>query len=256
MSKSTLIIQISVRFDMLPRGKTISLDQALTDGSQPALALHRVNEILEDQAKRIAQAVHDEAGQLLAAVLIRIEESERELSPACASCFQEIRQMLMQVEQQLRELSHDLRPSVLDDFGLTAAVELLSGRVAKRSGLAITLDSAITERLPGAVETALYRIVQESLTNVSRHARAKRVHIELRMDAAVHCIIRDDGAGFDLDALTKRGERGLGLLGIRERVELLRGLVSITSLPGAGTEVKVSIPVETRTERAGAAAGD
>jgi signal transduction histidine kinase len=208
--------------------------------------------MLEDQAKRIAQAVHDEAGQLLAAVMIRLEESERALPAGCSPCFEEIRHMLMQIETHLRELSHDLRPSVLDDFGLTPAVELLAGRVSKRSRLKITVDSTVADRLPAAIETALYRVIQESLTNVARHSGAKNVHIQLRQDELIRCVVRDDGAGFDLaEVLAHRGERGLGLAGIRERVELLGGTARIASNLGMGTEVRVAIPPQRSAHTAG-----
>jgi len=210
-----------------------------------SLALQRVNEMLEEQSKRIAHAVHDEAGQILAAVFIRLEQAKRELPPSCGSCFQEIKQMLELIELQLREISHNLRPAVLDDLGLIPALQGLIDRVSKRSGLAINLADAVPERLPAGVETTLYRFVQESLTNVAKHARASRVEIRFCHDQhEVQCSVRDNGAGFNLDeVLSRKGSRGLGLVGIRERVESVRGTVSIHSLPGMGTELLVTIPL-------------
>jgi signal transduction histidine kinase len=215
------------------------------DMQHSSLALHRVNEILEEQSKRIANAVHDQAGQILAAVFIRLEEATRELPATCGSCFQEIKQMLELIELQLREISHDLRPTMLDDLGLVPALQCLIERVSKRSGLVIKLVSPVPERLPAAVETALYRVVQESLTNVTKHARASRVEIRLQCSKdQVQCTVHDNGAGFDMnEVLSRKGSRGLGLVGIRERVESVDGKVSINSFPGNGTELVVTIPL-------------
>jgi signal transduction histidine kinase len=209
------------------------------------LAMHRVNEMLEEHSKRIAHAVHDQAGQLLAAVFIRLEEATRELPPTCGSCFQEIKQMLELIELQLRDISHDLRPSVLDDLGLIPALQDLIERVSKRSGVAINLSNTLSERLPAGVETTIYRFVQESLTNAAKHAKASRVEILLRHDQhELQCSVRDNGAGFDInEVLSRKGSRGLGLVGIRERVESVNGIVSIHSLPGMGTQLSVTIPL-------------
>jgi signal transduction histidine kinase len=217
------------------------------DMRNSSLAVHRVHEMLEEQSKRIAHAVHDEAGQILAAVFIRLEQATRELPPNCASCFQEIKQMLELIELQLREISHNLRPAVLDDLGLIPALQGLIDRVSKRNGIAIILANQMPERLPAGVETTLFRFVQESLTNVAKHAKANRVEIQLRQDdGEVQCSVNDDGTGFDLsEVLSRKGSRGLGLVGIRERVESVGGTVSIHSLPGMGTELLVTIPLVT-----------
>jgi signal transduction histidine kinase len=211
-----------------------------------SFTFRRVNEMLEEQSKRIAHAVHDEAGQILAAVFIRLEQATRELPPTCASCFQEIKQMLELIELQLREISHDLRPAVLDDLGLIPALEGLIERVSKRNGISINLAKPVPERLPAGVETTLYRFVQECLTNVAKHAKASRVEIRFQHDKhEVRCSVGDNGSGFDLkEVLSRKGSRGLGLVGIRERVESVGGTVSIYSFPGMGTELLVTIPLE------------
>ena len=215
---------------------------------QARFTLSGVNEMLEAQSKRIAQSIHDEAGQLLAAVFIRLDQAARESPPSCGSSFQEIRQLLEMIELQLRELSHDLRPSVLDDLGLIPALRCLTERVSQRSSLGIILACSVPERLPPAVETALYRIVQESLTNVAKHARASKVEIRLSQEGPQLCgSIRDNGVGFDLDeVITREGARGLGLVGIRERVESMGGTLSVHSWPGMGTELLINIPGGTK----------
>lgn len=209
-----------------------------------SVALRQVNEMLENQSKRIAHAVHDGAGQILAAVMIRLDQSEQESNPSCGSCFREIRRMLEQVEFQLRELSHDLRPPVLDDFGLVPALQVLADKVGRRSGLTVLLNHSIGDRLPPPVETALYRVIQEAVTNGAKHGHAKHVWIEISSSDTVHCSIRDDGNGFEMgEVIGLKGSGGLGLLGIRERVELVGGTVTISSLPGRGTELVVRIPL-------------
>jgi signal transduction histidine kinase len=220
--------------------------------------LHRVNEMLEEQSKRIAHTIHDEAGQLLAAVFVRLDQGARELPPASrGTCFEEIRQMLDLVERQLRELSHDLRPLMLDDLGLVPALQCLIERVSRRCGLAVTLTCSVPNRLEPQIETALYRIVQESLTNVAKHARARQVVIRLCQEGQhVWGSIRDDGVGFDLDeVLARTGTRGLGLLGIRERIESVGGTRSIQSQPGKGTELLINIPGRTKNAYRSAACG-
>jgi signal transduction histidine kinase len=226
-------------------GSPFDRDTGRAEVRNPGLALHRVNEVLEEHSKRIAHSVHDQAGQLLAAVFIRLEEATRELPATYGSCFQEIKQMLELIELQLRDISNDLRPAVLDDLGLMPALQDLIERVSKRSGLAVNLTNPLRERLPAGVETTIYRFVQESLTNAAKHAKASRVDILLRHDQhEVQCSVRDDGAGFDLtEVLSRRGSRGLGLVGIRERVDSVDGCVSIHSLPGMGTQLSVTIPL-------------
>ncbi len=209
-------------------------------------ALLRLNETLEEEVKRIAHLLHDEAGQLLAAVHIAIEDLARELPPPARERMGKVREFLVQVEVQLRQLSHELRPTILDDLGLFPALEFLAKGVSARMGLLIGVEGPEVGRFPTSIETALYRIVQEALSNVGKHARAHRVNIRLRRDAgAILCSIRDDGIGFDVPSvLAKKGERGIGLIGIRERLNPFKGTLQINSTPGQGTELCISIPLE------------
>ena len=208
-------------------------------------ALRRLNETLEEQARVIGRELHDEAGQLLAAVHIELDEIAREFPAQGRARFREVKAHLDQVEKQLRGLSHELRPAILDDLGLMAALECLSQRVAKRTGLLISLQRLDGPRLPGRVEVALYRIVQEALNNVIKHARATSVKVRLhRMGKAVVCSIRDNGMGFDPESLPTDPDRGLGLSGIRERLQALQGEVRIESVSGKGTRLKIMIPLE------------
>src|SRR5438270_4383232 len=136
-------------------------------------------ESLEHEARRIAQTLHDEAGQMLAAVHIRLDELGQDLPNRYHPSLEEIKSMLNRVEDELRNLAHELRPSILDHLGLMPAIEFLADSVAKRTGLIVTLEGSTGGRLPANVETTLYRVVQEALTNSSKHARATRVRIRL-----------------------------------------------------------------------------
>ena len=210
------------------------------------LALSRLNEILEEENKRIAHALHDEAGQLLAAVHISLEDLARGLPPSARERLQGVRKLLDQIEEQLRHLSHELRPTILDDLGIVPALESLAEGVSKRTKQHITVEAFKGERLPAPVETALYRIVQEGLHNVTKHAKATEVKIRIeRTDGQVICSVRDNGVGFDSSALPSRSdEQGLGLIGMRERLNALGGTFEIRTAPGSGTELEIKVPLE------------
>ena len=197
----------------------------------------------EEEARRIAHELHDEAGQLLASVHIALDELVAQV-PEHSEALRRIHALLDRVEGQLRRLSRELRPTILDDLGLGPAVEWLAQGAAERTGVSIAVDAAI-RRLPSAMETALYRIVQEAVTNAVRHAGARNIEIRVwQEDATVHAAVRDDGRGFDAEVtMARRGERGLGLIGMRERVDALGGRFTLHSAPGQGTEVSVVIPI-------------
>ena len=137
-----------------------------------------------------------------------------------------------------------LRPAVLDDLGLKPALDSLGQGVAARTGLHIAVEGTLGRRLSREIETVIYRSVQEALTNVAKHARATRVWIDFeRHPQQIRCTVRDDGIGFDVRAtLTMRGRRGLGLLSIQERVAEVEGNAAITSAPGQGTALCLTIP--------------
>lgn len=209
------------------------------------IALRRFNSLLEREAKRIAHSLHDEAGQLLVAVYIALTHLAEDL-PQAADHVANITELLDRIEAELRRLSHELTPGILKDFGLAAALKYLAEGVSRRSGLRILIEGTPQQRLPEPVEAALYRVAQESLTNVVRHARATRVTIRFRHEAAtISCHVRDDGVGFNPELNeTSTSEKGFGLIGIRERAGSLGGTLEINSAAGAGTELIISIPLE------------
>lgn len=215
-------------------------------------ALRYVNEVLESELKRIAHALHDEAGQLLASVHIALSDIAANVPSQARKRFDDVQQLLRQIEAELRGLSHELRPTVLDNLGLLPALEFLAEKVAKRTGLAVSVNCEGERRLPTPVETALYRVVQEALNNAARHAQAKSVQIDLQYTPSkVECRVQDDGVGFvprkQSDSQTPDSSQGLGLLGIHERLNVLNGELRVETEPRRGTTIVASIPLGDRT---------
>jgi len=210
------------------------------------LALKRLNETLEAEVKRIALALHDDAGQLLAAAHIQLEDVARAVPANVRERLQEVRRVLDQIEDQLRALSHELRPRALEDQGLLPALEILRSTICRRTGLRITVEAAEWVRVSSKIETALYRVIQEALKNVAKHAHARAAQVRLgRADNLIFCSIEDDGEGFDYDTVSSdKNHQGLGLLGIHERLQVLGGSCEIRSTPGKGTALDVKIPWE------------
>ncbi len=216
-------------------------------GVQDAIAaLRKLNETLEEEIKRIAYAVHDEAGQLLVAVHLALADVARELPEPQKERVGQIEELLNQVEKQLRRYSHELRPTVLDDLGWIPAIRFLAEGVSKRANLNIQIKTTVAGRLPGPMEIALYRIVQEALTNAAKHSKARGVWIRIgRKDRVFCCCIEDDGVGFDVRAVQSDVKRsGLGLIGMQERLNGIGGTLSIDSAPGRGTRLLIQLPME------------
>jgi signal transduction histidine kinase len=214
------------------------------------VALHRTNERLEAEVRRIAHSLHDEAGPLLVAVHMAVHEAAREAPSALQLHLTGITNLLHRVEDRLRDLSHELRPPMLDEAGLSAALRFLVDAVSARKGPAVQLDDRLAFRLPAPLETAAYRVVQEALANICRHANASRATISLYVeDEELHCIARDDGIGIQ-EAMERAGGRcGLGLVGMRERVAALGGTLNVGLAPGRGTELHAAIPLEAEAWR-------
>jgi signal transduction histidine kinase len=210
-----------------------------------SLALRRLNETLEAEVKRIAHSLHDEAAQLLVSADLAIDEVAWGLSANVRDRLEKIRAPLHQCAAELRRLSHELRPPILDDLGLVPALEFLAQGVSHRIHLPVAVVGSIERRFPAAVEAAVYRSVQEALANIAKHAHASMATIELRQTSTeLQCVVRDDGAGFDPSAvLKKQAQRGLGLISIRERLNGVNGSCELTSAPGKGTELFISVPV-------------
>jgi signal transduction histidine kinase len=205
--------------------------------------VRRVVDAQEEERRRLARELHDETGQALTSILLGIRSIRAADSDEAAKRAEaEVRQLVVQALQDVRALAVELRPSALDDFGLVPAVERLAETFADRSGIATAVEASLGEgRLPPEVETVLYRLIQEALTNVVKHAAATRVNIVLtRREGGVGAVVEDDGRGFD--AQTVR-EDALGLLGMRERLALLDGTLAVESGGGGGTALVAFVPL-------------
>ena len=209
-------------------------------------ALRQLNETLEEEIKRIAYAVHDEAGQLLVAVHLALAEVAQDIPQAQRAQITQIEDLLNEVEKHLRRYSHELRPTILDDLGWIPAIRFLSEGISKRANLPIHIETRLASRLPGTVETTLYRVVQEALTNTVKHAQAKNIWIRAWLrDKVLHCSIRDDGAGFDAQAVqASTSKKGLGLVAMKERLSAIGGTLWIESSERRGTELLIRLPME------------
>jgi signal transduction histidine kinase len=206
--------------------------------------LRKLNETLEEQVRRIAHALHDDAGQLMVAVHMRLDDAIKDLAPSTQERLREVKTLLTRVDERIRDLSHELRPAMLDHLGLVSAVEFLAASVAQRAGLRITVRTSLHDRLPPQISITFYRIIQEALTNVRRHARASSVQIRFRSRGPfVSCVVKDNGIGFDPGNLSKSTSPGLGLLGMQERLNALGGKLTIQSAPGQGTALEFAAPM-------------
>jgi len=209
------------------------------------LALRRVDEVREEEMRRISRELHDSAGQTFATVHLAIAELADRSGRETADELSRVQVLLVRAEEQLRRLAYEFRPVILDELGLIAALEELAASVASRTKLMVGVEGRLPARLPPRLEFALYRSVQEALANAARHARARSAAIRLRHEAgAVRCEVADDGVGFDPGASVARPGGGLGLRSIRERIAAVGGTLEIRSKPGAGTLLEIALPLE------------
>ncbi len=211
------------------------------------LLAQRLEAAKEDERQWISRELHDELGPSLTAVIINLQLLARNPdSPATADKIRDAIDMVDRLVQRVRDLSLDLRPPLLEELGLSTALRSYLETQAGRSGLEIPLEIGTgVEGLPRAIETHAFRVVQEAVTNVIRHAAASRVHVRLeRRGDDLLLAVRDDGRGFDVTrAMDSSPGRALGLLGMHERVRSLGGEIAIDSRSGRGTEVRASIPL-------------
>ena len=213
------------------------------------MLLSRVISAQEEERKRIARELHDETSQALTSLMVGLKVAEETAEEQqVKQKTSELRAVAAQALENIHHLAMELRPSVLDDLGLVAAVQKYTQDYAAKTN--IDVDSHISgldeQRLPSEIETTVYRVVQEALANVSKHAEAKNVSVVLRYgDSSLVAIIEDDGKGFDVETvLASATEKSLGLFGMRERASLVGGKLTIESQHGTGTTVFLEIPVK------------
>lgn len=219
---------------------------------------NRLTAVQEEKQKQLARELHDELGQALTAISINLAAIEEDLPAKCGFIvgerLQEAVLLTDQTLERVRKLSLDLRPLMLDELGLIPALRSYVKQYVKRVKIKVKFEAVgLEQRLLSEIETALFRIAQEALTNVARHAQASQVHLHLqRQKAAIVMIIEDNGQGFDVAKVVGYNRvapgSGTGLLGMRERVNLLSGRFNIQSTPGQGTCLAIEIPYGNKNE--------
>ena len=210
---------------------------------------HQLLSALEEERKKISRELHDEIAQTLASINVRLTELKKQATTNTRNLQRKITDTQRMVEKSVNivhRFARELRPTVLDDLGLIPALHTFVKSLAKRTRLHIRMKIfAAVEELDNVKRTVLYRVAQEALTNVARHAQARRVEVSIENHSGAACMkIKDDGKSFQLERVlhAKRNHR-LGLLGMRERVEMVGGSFGIESAPGRGTTVWADIPL-------------
>ena len=205
-------------------------------------AMRRIVEAQELERASLARELHDETGQALTSILLGLRSLERAVeSDDARSALGSVRELVVSTLHDVRRLAVELRPAALDDFGLAPAIERLVDTQRQDGSVEVDLEIQLgDDRLPADVETTMYRIVQEALTNVTKHAAATRISVLLtRTEKTAVLVVEDDGEGFELAGATA----GLGLTGMRERVALVGGRLKVETGTGSGTTVAAEIPL-------------
>jgi signal transduction histidine kinase len=221
-----------------------SLESSRQELQKLAFQLLRVQ---EEERRRISRDLHDDINQRLALLAMEIEAVEQQLSSSpvhVGRAVRAIQDRVVDLSDVVRHLAYQLHPSILDDLGLPIALQRLVDDFTVRSSLRGTFEHKnIPEAVPQEIATCLYRVAQESLNNVARHAEATRVDVELtRSRSGLMVTITDDGVGF-VSEQSPNGRHGLGLLSMKERVALVQGALQIVSAVGKGTKVQVVVPI-------------
>ncbi len=209
--------------------------------------LKRIVEAQEAERQRIARELHDETGQALTAIGLGLRGTSGTLRVDVDQAAQRLRQLEGLVSHSLNELQRlisDLRPSHLDDLGLPAALRWYASEIESRTPLQVTVDiDGDPQTMDAPVKIALFRVVQEALTNIIKHAGAVNAHVRLFYNAEAVCLqIQDDGCGFDVETIARNDAPNWGVMGMRERAALLGGGFDLQSRPGVGTHIEVNIP--------------
>jgi signal transduction histidine kinase len=211
----------------------------------------RLFEVQEEERRHLARELHDEIGQALTAAKIILQSVTANGGSATAAPVQETTAILDRLLGQVRQISLDLRPSMLDDLGLVPALRSLIDQQGRRASVEMRFSAeTLPESLDPTIQTTCFRIAQEAITNAMRHADATQIDVDLRCeDGNLRLLIRDNGAGFDVESVRARTS-GLGLIGITERAALVGGRALIISSLSKGTTIEVVLPLTRRDERA------
>lgn len=227
-----------------------SIQRQLEESREHQAQLRRISSQMltaqEEERKRIARELHDDTAQALASMLVRLRLLERAVGDGEAKgSLSEFHDLVASTLEGVRRMALDLRPSALDDLGLVPALQWYTDNFGRSWGIKARFRAnGLNRRLPPEIELVLYRVAQEALTNVAKHAQASRLAVELeRLGSSVRLTIEDDGSGFDVERSMSSKERGLGLFGMQERLALVGGRFQIESHPGKGTKLVAEVPL-------------
>lgn len=225
------------------------LDQSLVKARQYQVRLRQMSSHVltaqEEERTRIARELHDDTAQALTSVLVRLRLLERSAEDKrLRSGLAELRDLTVETLEGVRRLAIDLRPPMLDDLGLEAAIQSHVQDFSRQRQINVNFTSSGLGRLPPNVELVLYRVVQEALSNVAKHAGASRVETRLsRKGRTLRLLVEDDGCGFDVEVAKGSRQSGLGLFGMEERLALIGGTLRVDSSPGKGTRLSAEVPL-------------
>jgi two-component system NarL family sensor kinase len=249
----TSMIAIAATFLTSLIGFLVNLSEGKLATEKMRKLTHKTVNFQEDEKKRVSRELHDGINQLLVSVRYKLDSAKNKLSkqaenkPNVTQIIEDADDILSTGIQEVRRISRDLRPTLLDDLGLSAALDSLTSNFSERTNIEVEINNeAKDERLPQEIETAFYRIVQEALTNIEKHAlSAKHVILTIQKKRRqVTLSISNDGVGFDKQTLEQTNpERGLGLRNMVDRTELLQGFLTVNSSADKGTKVIVNIPI-------------
>lgn len=247
-----LLLGLAVQISMLIQNVQL-FEQLIAEREQTRHLARQVIEAQENERRRVSRELHDEAGQALVLLKQGLQRVQRET----AGDFERVRQRIDdsialsdQTMERVRSLAYNLRPPLLDTVGLSTVLEEYCQEFAGRTGMVIEYSSTELPTLSDSVRITLYRFLQEALTNVVKHAEADRVRVILDYtDGTVSLLIEDNGDGFDshIEMRPTKQQKGIGLVGIQERVRAVNGRLEVVSEPGNGTQLTVYIPVENKT---------
>jgi two-component system NarL family sensor kinase len=258
---SQMPVQLSIRplakngFNHVTIGLVVTdMTAARRSEEQLRTLTHRVVQVQEAERGRLALELHDTVTQMLCGVLIRSQTLVRKLPPGNLSAKQEagkLGEIIRATVEEVERISRNLRPSVLDHLGLVACLHATSTEFTNRTGVLVKMHCVkLIVRLPADTELALYRIFQETLHNIEKHARASQITVHLtKTESFVQLTINDDGIGFDPERqlIRRKGKGGFGLLGMRERAAYAGGILMVKSARRAGTEIEIRIPLPSST---------
>jgi signal transduction histidine kinase len=233
--------------DIARIGSTLNtlLDRLTEDRDRVRRLAAQVISVQDEERARVARELHDSTAQILTAVMLQLGAAAREsTSSPLDARIATLRELASEALEEVRSLSHTMHPRVLDDLGLAAALEWLARQTRAQESLDVRVTAADGQPpIPAHLASVLYRVAQEALRNVARHADARNVDVELRREGRRATLeVRDDGRGFNvLDA--ERRRPGMGLFSMRERVALVNGRLDVSSAPGRGTRVVATVPL-------------